>query len=87
MCDVEYGIKGLLDNNKDTIRQDYAVILRKAKPPKHNISKDESEALKSLNRNPYIIVLKADKGGVVVILYKEDYRKKIMDHLINSEAT
>ena len=46
-------------------------------PPKNNISKDEFEALKYLNRNHYIVVLKADKGGSTVILDKVDYWKKM----------
>lgn len=51
MSDVEYGIKDLRDNIKDTIQKDCVVILRKVKPPKSKISKEEFEALKSLNRN------------------------------------
>jgi len=34
--------------------------------------------------NPDIIVLKASKGEFVVILDKEDYQKKTMEHLINN---
>jgi len=84
MCYVEFEIMGLPDNIKDTIRQDCVVVLRKAKPPRNNISKDEFDALKSLNHNKDIIVLKVDKGGVVVILDKEDYRRKMLDHLFNN---
>ena len=60
------------------------VILRKAKPPKSNLSRSEFEALKSLNNNKDIVLLKADKGGAAIILNKEDYRKKMLDHLENS---
>lgn len=60
------------------------VVLRKTKPPGNNISKLEFDALKSLNDNNNIIVLKVDKGGVVVILDKDDYRRKMLDHLHNS---
>lgn len=60
------------------------MILRNAKPPKSNISKAEFEALKSLNNNPNVVVLKADKGGGVVILDRDDYKKKMLDHLCNS---
>ncbi len=31
-----------------------------------------------------ILVLKADKGGATVILKKDDYRRKMLDHLHNS---
>lgn len=33
-----------------------------------------------------IVVLKADKGGATTILDKEDYRKKMLDHMYNSES-
>ena len=45
------------------------MIFWKDKHPKSNIRKLEFEALKSLNNNPDIVVLKYDNGGVVVILY------------------
>ena len=41
-------------------------------------------ALKSLNQNKDIVVLKADKGGAAVILNRDDYRMKMLDHLQNS---
>lgn len=81
---MEYGIRDLPDNIKDTIRQDCAVVLRKAKPPRRNLSKEELIALRSLNQNEDIVVLKADKGGATIILDREDYRKKMLDHLHNS---
>ena len=31
-----------------------------------------------------MVILKYDKGGVVVNLYKVDYQNKMMDHLLNS---
>ena len=45
---------------------------------------EQFEALKSLNNNKDIVVLKADKGGATVILNREDYRMKMLDHLENS---
>jgi len=84
ICDVEYGIKNLPDKIKDTIRQDCAVGLRMAKPPRSNISKAEFEALKTLNKNRDVVVLKADKGGAAVLLDRSDYRNKMLDHLCNS---
>lgn len=86
ICDIEYGIRDLPEVTKDTIKQDYVVVLRKAKPPKSNVNELEIDALKSLNNNMDIVVLKADKGGFVVILDKEDYRKKMLDNLLNSRS-
>ena len=84
ICDVEFGIKNLPDKTKDMIRKDCAVALRRAKSPRSNISKAEFEALKTLNQNRDVVVLKMDKGGAAVILDREDYRNKMLDHLCNS---
>ena len=84
ICDIEFGIKGLPDRIKDTIRKDCAVVLRKAKPPKSNLSKEESATLRSLNQNKYIVALKANKGGASIIHNRVDYRNKMLDHLHNS---
>jgi len=81
---IEYGIKDLPNNVKETIRQDCVVVLRKAKPLKKNLNKVEFLALKSLRDNPDIVVLKADIGGAVVILDKLDYIHKMMDHVSSS---
>jgi len=63
---------------------DCVVVPRKAKPPKKILSKVEFLALKSLRDNPDIVILRADKGGVVVILDKSDYVHKMVDHLFSS---
>ena len=39
-----------------------------------------------MNGNQDIVVLKANKGGVAAILDKEDYRKKMLDHLCNTRS-
>ena len=38
----------------------------------HNLTNDEIKALESLKKRNYIIITKADKGGVVVIISLED---------------
>lgn len=58
--------------------------MRKAKPPKSNLRKEELVALKPLNQNKDIIVPKGDKGGSFVILNRVDYCNKMLDHLHNS---
>jgi hypothetical protein len=84
LCSIENSIKNLPDNAKEEIRQDCSVILRRVKPPKNNITKEESLALKSLNNNKNLVVLKADKGGAIVVMNKENYIEKMLDHLNNS---
>jgi len=46
---MEFGIRGLPDNIKVSIRQDCVFVLKKAKPPSSNINKVEFDALQSLN--------------------------------------
>ena len=49
----------------------------KAKLPKPNITKEESEALKRLRGRNDIMILPADKGNCTVVMEKEDYNMKI----------
>ena len=58
--------------------------MRKAKPPKRNITKEEESALRNLRANENIVILKADKGGATVILDRADYNIKMLEHLTNS---
>jgi hypothetical protein len=48
ICCIEDNIKTLADEDKEPIRQDCAVILRKSKPPRSNISREERLALRNL---------------------------------------
>jgi hypothetical protein len=86
LCSIENSIKNLSDNVKEEIRQDCSVILRRVKPPKNKITKEEFLALKSLNNNKNLVVLKANKGGVIVVTNKENYIEKMLD-LINNNGS
>ena len=68
------------------MRQNYSLTLRRAKPPKPNITNEEYMALKELKKNDQIVILKVDKGGATVILNKEDYVAKMKTHLDLSEC-
>lgn len=50
---------------------------------KHNLSAAEKQALRSLQENNSIVICKADKGGVVVVLNKCDYDNEVSCQLIN----
>lgn len=84
MCSIEYRVKELLDNIKETIRQHCFITLRKYNPHKSNISKQEYLALKNLNQDPNIVVHKVDKGGATIIMNTSDYHHKMIYHLTNS---
>ena len=81
ICNIEDGINNLPLEDKEALRQECSLIMRKAKTPKSNLSKAEQKAFKSLRNNEKIVVLKADKGGAAVILDKEDYIFKMNEHL------
>ena len=58
-------------------------ILKNFKPPKDSLSKDERNALKELQSDASIVILSADKGRATVILNRENYFEKCMDHKNN----
>ena len=45
---------------------------------------EEELALKNLRSNEDIVIQKADKGGATVVLDREDYNNKMIDHLTTS---
>jgi len=86
ICSLKDGIKTLKEEDKELIRQECVVILRKAKPPRRNLNLEQLKAIKSLRNNNNIVILKADKGGATVIMNHEDYVNKMKDHLYNSSS-
>ena len=58
------------DQNTQKLRVETNCLLRKAKTPKSNITKEESRALKELREDQERIVLTADKGVAMVVLDK-----------------
>ena len=80
---VEDAAKDLEKEEADTIRAKVSLTLQNSKPPKDNLSKDERKALKELQSDTSIVILPADKGRSTVILNREDYLEKCMDHINN----
>ena len=76
---IETTLTGMTTEEADTIPADLNSIIRKAKPPKRNITRKQSISLKSIQQNENIIILPADKGRATVVLDKEDYIKKCND--------
>ena len=80
---IEDAVKDLEKEEADTIRAKVSLTLLNSKPPKDNLSKDERKALKELQSDTSIGILPADKGRSTVILNREDYLEKCMDHINN----
>ena len=53
-------------------------VLRRARLPRSNLSKNQKDAVRNLRTDKSIHILKADKGNATVILNRTDYDKKIL---------
>ena len=80
---IEDAVKDLEKEEADTSRAKISLTLQNSKPPKDNLSKGERKALKELQSDTSIVILPADKGRSTVILNREDYLEKCMDHINN----
>jgi hypothetical protein len=61
----------------DALRSEVVRILQSSEAPKSNISKEERQALKTLQKCKDILILPADKGRATVVMNKEEYNRKI----------
>ena len=50
-----------------------------------NLTRPERKAMSSLRTRNDIIVKRADKGSATVVMSKEDYMTKVMQHLNNEQ--
>ena len=78
---IEQTCHKLKEGEVDELRVEVKNLLKKAKTPRSNISREEFQAIKELKRDDSRIILTADKGVVMVVLNK-DYIKKAK-HLLN----
>ena len=60
--------------------------LQSASLPNSNLTPDEQKALKRLKTDENIVILRADKGRMTVVMDKTDYNDK-MDSLVNDKQT
>ena len=75
IASIEDTIKDLEKEEADTIRAKISLTLQNSKPPKYNLFK--------MSAKLYQLTLPADKGRSTVILNREDYLEKCMDHINN----
>ena len=80
---IEDVVKDLEKEEVHTIRAKVSLTLQNSKPPKSNLSKDERKALKELQSDTSVVTLTADIGRSTVILNREDYLERFMDHKNN----
>ena len=86
---VELGLSQINFANKfsiDSARSKVVEILKRAKPPKPNLSKAEKRAMEELKQYDDIVFLNADKGNSTVVMDKLEYDKKLLG-LLSDSAT
>ena len=79
---IEQACHKLKEGEADELRVEVKNLLKKAKTPRSNISREEFQAINELKRDDSRIILTADKGVAMVVLDKEEYIKKAK-HLLN----
>ncbi|XP_022109743.1 uncharacterized protein LOC110989562 [Acanthaster planci] len=80
---VETTLKRLDSETADLVRREVNATLRRARPPRSNINREQRIALKVLRQDRSIVILPADKGRASVILDAHMYRDK-MGELIST---
>ena len=63
------------------LRADVNALLRRAKAPKPNITREERKGLAQLKKDKDKVVLTADKGVAMVVMDRQDYIQKAEESL------
>ena len=74
---VEEKARQLSEEDAEDLRGRVCGILRHAKPPKDNLTKEQRKALKELRSQEDEAILPADKGNATVMITREDYDRKM----------
>ena len=83
MASVEATLKRLDLETADLVRREVNTTLRRARPPRSNINREQRIALKALRQDRSIVILPTHKGRASVILDADMYRDK-MSELIST---
>ena len=74
---IELACQKLTEQDVQGLRAEVNILLRRAKPPKSNISREESKSLKELREDHDRMVLTADKGVTMVVMDRKEYQDKV----------
>ena len=83
---TELACKNLPQADGIQLRAKVASVLTSSKPPKQNVTKEERQAIKDLQKADDIIILPADKGKSTVILDKNEYEEKVNNMLADKKT-
>ena len=70
---VEEGVRQLNKEDAEDLRGHVCGILKHAKPPKDNLTKEQRESLKELGSLEDEVILPADKGNATVMMRRDGY--------------
>ena len=73
---IEAACTKLSQQDAEELRADINRVLRSSHPPKPNLTKAQTAAIRELKRDRDRIVLTADKGVAMVIMDRQDYNNK-----------
>ena len=73
-------------NEAMQLRAEVVGAIKSAKPPKSNVSKEERNAIKQLQKEKSVKILGADKGRATVIMYTSEYEDKLAIMLSDTET-
>ena len=82
---IEAACTKLSQQDAEELRADINRVLRSSHPPKPNLTKAQTLALRELKRDRDRIVLTADKGVAMVIMDRQDYINKA-NQLLNQDT-
>ena len=82
---IEAACTKLSQQDAEELRADINRVLRSSYPPKPNLTKAQTSALRELKRDRDCIVLTADKGVAMIIMDRQDYINKA-NQLLNQDT-
>ena len=82
---IEAACAKLSQQDAEELRANINRVLRSSHPPKPNLTKAQTSALRELKRDRDRIVLTADKGVAMVIMDRQDYINKA-NQLLNQDT-
>ena len=74
---VEVACQRLTDQDAQELVVEVNILLKRTKPSKKNISREEMKALKELREDQDRMVLTADKGMAMVVMDRKEYQDKV----------
>ena len=82
---VEVACQRLPEQDAQELRAEVNILLKRAKPPKSNFTKEEKKAPKELREDQDRMVLTVDKRVAMVVMDRKEYQEKV-ENLLASTA-